>query len=356
MAVGLKNPLVVWLLAPFIVFVVISIIFKVAALTVHQKVDVYYKYRAGDLRLALWERLNRRLGLCLGLLNGAAYTILLSFVIYGISYCTTQVASDDGDPFTMRLVNRLGKDMVSSGFGKVARAVDPLPQIWYDTSDLIGLFYSNSLLEAKLARYPAFLGLAERQEFKDLGADKDFSELRLQRKPILEVYNYPRVATIIQNQDLLDTIWNILKTDMQDLNHFLENNKSEKYDEKILGRWSFDVAAAANTLRRLNPNMPKKEFLIVKQGISQAFLKTSLVAMPDNRVVLKNTPPLRPPAPGAQPSLSLQNYEGQWKSDGAKYQFSFSGGGMDQGLSGTIEGDRLTIMGGGMGFVFSRDD
>ena len=33
----------------------ISALFKVAGLVVHQKVDVYYKYKAGDLRLALAE-------------------------------------------------------------------------------------------------------------------------------------------------------------------------------------------------------------------------------------------------------------------------------------------------------------
>src|SRR4051812_37193114 len=86
MAVGLKNPTLVWMLAPMIVFVVISIIFKVAALTVHQKVDVHYKYRAGDLKLTLWERLNHRLGLCLGLLNGVVYLILISWIIYAFSY------------------------------------------------------------------------------------------------------------------------------------------------------------------------------------------------------------------------------------------------------------------------------
>src|SRR5947207_1846606 len=80
--VGLKDPLLVWALGPILVFVLISALFKVAAAAVHHKVDVYYKYHAGDLRTALWERLNRRLGLCLGLLNGTAYLILLAFLIY----------------------------------------------------------------------------------------------------------------------------------------------------------------------------------------------------------------------------------------------------------------------------------
>ena len=79
-AVGIKNPVLLWLLAPLVVFVLFSIIFKIAALAVHQKVDVYYKYKAGDLRAKLWERLNHRLGLCLGLVNAMVYMVLISYV------------------------------------------------------------------------------------------------------------------------------------------------------------------------------------------------------------------------------------------------------------------------------------
>src|SRR5882724_8360386 len=68
-AVGVQNPILLWAIGPLIVFVLISIVFKIGAMAVHQKVDVHYKYHGGDLRLALWERLNRRVGLCLGLVN-----------------------------------------------------------------------------------------------------------------------------------------------------------------------------------------------------------------------------------------------------------------------------------------------
>jgi hypothetical protein len=110
---------------------VISIIFKVGALVVHKKVDVHFRYHAGDLRQVLWERLNRRLGLCLALANGALYLILLSSVIYPLSYWTVQMATEDDateDPKMMRILNRLGQDLQNTGFAKVARAVDPMPQ------------------------------------------------------------------------------------------------------------------------------------------------------------------------------------------------------------------------------------
>ena len=90
--VGIQNPTLIWLLAPVEAFVIILILFKVAAFIVHRKVNLFYKYKAGDLRLALWERLNSRLGLCIGLLNGTAYLVLISFVVFNFCYWTVQIA------------------------------------------------------------------------------------------------------------------------------------------------------------------------------------------------------------------------------------------------------------------------
>src|SRR5262245_35212090 len=134
MAVGLKIPVLLWIFGPLIVFVIISALFKVLALVVHQKVDVYYKYRAGDLRLALWERLNQRVGLCLGLLNGVAYLVLISFIIYAFSYWTVQMATGDEDPRLVRMLNRLGRDLQSTGFATVAKSLDRLQEAYYDAA------------------------------------------------------------------------------------------------------------------------------------------------------------------------------------------------------------------------------
>src|ERR1019366_6333202 len=219
---GLKTPALAWLLAPLIVFVLISVIFKVAALMVHQKVDVYFKYHAGDLRLSLWERLNRRLGLCLGLANGALYLIVLSIVIYPLSYWTVQLASSDDDPRLVRIFNWLGHDLQSSGFAKVARAVDPMSQVWYDSADLAGLIYNNPLSQARLARYPASLGLAERSEFQDMANDSQFTELWQRHEPITKLLDQPKAQVILQNPDLLNVIWTTVVPDLKDLPIFLE--------------------------------------------------------------------------------------------------------------------------------------
>src|SRR5437867_7776349 len=178
MAAGLNNPMLVWVLGPFIVFVLISVLCKVGALAAHQKVDVFYKYKAGDLRLALWERLNHRTGLCLGLLNGTAYLILISFIIYAFSYWTVQMTTSDSDPKPARILNRLGEDLQSSGFAKVARSIDGLPDAYYDAADVAGVIYNNPLAEARLARNPGLLSTAERPESRDHANDSDITAHR----------------------------------------------------------------------------------------------------------------------------------------------------------------------------------
>src|SRR5437763_1299474 len=182
-AVGLKNPILVWILGPFIIFVIISALSKVGALAVHQKMDVFYKYKGGDLRLALWERLNHRTGLCLGLLNGTAYLILISFIVYAFSYWTVQMATSDSDPTPVKILNRLGHDLQGSGFAKVARSIDGLPDAYYDAADVAGVIYNNPLAEARLARYPGLLSIAEQPEIRDLANDSNFTETRGRDEP-----------------------------------------------------------------------------------------------------------------------------------------------------------------------------
>src|SRR5215472_9068677 len=122
---GLKNPIIIWMLGPFVVFCLILIIFKVVGFAVHHQVDVYYKYKAGDLRQGLWSRLNVRLGLCLGLAHGAAYFILICWVIYVFSYMTAQMATGDGVNWSVKLLNTAGKNVEDTGMNKVAAAIDP---------------------------------------------------------------------------------------------------------------------------------------------------------------------------------------------------------------------------------------
>jgi hypothetical protein len=345
MAVGLKNPMIVGPLAPLLAFIVISLIFKAAALAVHQKVDVYFKYQAGDLRLALWERLNHRLGLCLGLLNGTVYFILSAWGIYSLSYWTVQTGGGDSNPTTLKMLNRMGEDLGSSGFVKVARAMDRMPDTYYQTADIAGLVYNNPLLEARLARYPAFVGLAERPEFQSLANDQSFSEMRQRGEPVLKLLSHPSVQNILGNHELVDTVRKTLVPDLQDLRTFLETGRSPKYEkENILGRWIFDVNYTLLAIRKTKPNLPSSEMSKMKKGLMATYAKTALVTTTDNKAILKNVPQ----ALGGQPTM-----EGQWSGAEGKYMITLPGKG---DVSANVDGDRLTMSGQGLELAFSREE
>ncbi len=346
---GVKNPVMLWVLGPPIIFILVNIGAKLGALALHQKAEVFYKYRASELRYLLFERMNRRVGLCLGIANGALYFLIIATVIFPFSYWTYQNSSGEGDPRAYRVLDRLGADLQSSGINKVAYSEAPMPKIWYDTADLVGIIYNNPLTEARLYRYPAFLGLAERPEFSTLASDKEFASMRAQREPLSHLLDYGAVKAILDNPDLLQTVWSTLVPNMGDLLTYLETGKSPKYDSmKIVGRWNFDLFWATALIRRNNPNISSTELKKRKAWMNAAFSKTSFVAMVDHQAVLKDVPQ---GGPGTAPSL--QTLVGQWQDlDPVKFSLGFPG--LD--LAATVEGDRLVIKKEGTDLAFSRED
>jgi len=351
---GVVNPVLLWLLPPFVVFVIVLSLFKVVGLFVHRKVDVHYKYKAGDLRLSLWERLNSRIGLGLGLLNGLAYLVLISMVIYPLNYWTVQMASPDGDPKLLRLFNRMGRDLQSTGMARVARAIDPMPDVFYKAADLAGLLYQNPLLEARLSRYPAFLTtLAEHQEFRGIGKDTAFMDARLSGAPIREVLKQPNVQNIVNSPDMLHLIWGIVSPDLDDLVVFLTNGISAEYNEPILGRWYFDLNGTMAAYRRANPKTTSRKMAEVKNRVAFQYAKTMLVVSPTERkAVLKNYPQVRQ-EPGLPVSIEFQTFQGQWKKQDGNYELSLGNAGTRKAR---LESGRLVVEWGELELMFTPQD
>ena len=348
---GVTNPILLWALPPFVAFVIVLALIKIGAQLVHQKVDVYYKYKAGDLRLKLWERLNARLGACIGLLNSLVYLVLIAMVIHAFSYWTVQMAAGDTDPKGMRLLNQLGRDLQNTGMARVAKAVDPMNDAFYDTADLAGLLYQNSLLEARLLRYPGFLSLGERPEFQTLGQDTAFAEMRLRQAPVREVLNHPTAMAVFDNPELLRLVWATLQPDLKDLNTFLETGKSPKYDsERILGRWTFD---AHTTQLKARPNASGSEKVKLRTWMTEKFPKSSVVAGPDHMLVLKSFPLIRL-QPGQPYGGEAKNLKGEWKAGGDDYEMTLEGG--TDKRTAKFDGTRLIISGDSTSVAFVKED
>lgn len=352
-ALGVAHPVLLWALPPFVVFAIVLTAFKIGALTVHQKVDVYYRYKAGDLRQALFERLNARLGLCLGLVNGLLYLILLAFVIHAFSYWTVQLATSDEDPRAMRILNRLGRDLQSTGMHRVAGAVSSLSGDYYDTADLAGLIYQNPLAEARLSRYPGFISLGLRPDFQALGQDEAFKNMRLTQTSIRQVMAHPTVEPIVKDPATLRLIWDTLQPDLHDVDKFLREGKSDNYTEEILGRWQFDVTASTAAYRRSRPTLPAAEVQKFRRFLADRFARTLLIAGPDHQVVIRNLPRMQT-QPNQPPTAELQTLEGKWSKTNSDYELDLAGG--TDRRTARIESSRLTISGDGIAIVLTKED
>jgi hypothetical protein len=254
----------------------------------------------------------------------------------------------------VRLLNRLGRDLQSTGLAKAAKAVDRLPAAYYDTADLAGLLYQNSLLEARLLRYPGFLSLGERPEFQTLGQDTVFAEMRLRHAPLREVLAHASAKAIFANPELLREIWTTVQPQLKDLREFLETGKSAKYDgERILGRWNFDANGTVLAYRRARPNLPGGEAARLRAWMIEKFPKSSVVAAPDKMLVLKNFPQIQM-QPGQPLAGDPRNLKGEWKGAGEGYEFNLEGG--TDRRNARFEGNRLVVSGDSIAIVFEKEN
>jgi hypothetical protein len=290
--VGIQNPALLWMLAPALPFLISLIVFKIIGLVVQQKVNHYYKYKAGDLRMGLWQRLNPRLGLCVGLANALVYMVLISLVIYVASYPTVQLAAGNGDHWSVRFLNQAAHELERCGLTKVAAAVDPMPASYFEAADLAGLIYHNDLLEARLGRYPAFISLGEEDVFKKIAADKNFRELRQRQPPFMDIVNHPLLQPIVGDPNMLGEIWDLVTNNFQDLQVFLQTGLSEKYAGTrylLVGRWDVNSAAAFSEYQAANPTITPTEMNKAKREMRLIFTNTTtMVATLDNKIYLKN--------------------------------------------------------------------
>jgi len=282
--VGLSNPIWSWLLPPVIVFFILAVIFIVVGFLVHHKVSLYYKYRTDDYQRLSWERLNQRVGACFGLLAGAGYTILLGLVIYVLGYLSVQLSAGDNDPAVIRYLNQARHDLRSSGLEKTVAALDPAPEKYYEAVDVIGLMRHNPLLDSRLASYPPFLTLGERQEFQNIATDAEWQTMWASQASVAQILSHPKTQDILRNQDALEQLEQI---DLNDLMAYLKTGESPKYlDQPILGRWEVDPYLTLQQEKRRKTGMTSMEMRTLRQQV-EMIKGFKLVVAPDNSAKLK---------------------------------------------------------------------
>jgi hypothetical protein len=347
--VGIENPALVWMAAPICGFLLVWVVFNVVGFEVQRRVGVFYKYKAGDLRLALWERLNLRVGGCVGVLVGTAWIVLASFFIFNLSYLTAQVAPGQNEARMTRIVNDLGQGLQSTGLDKSARAVGSVPNTFYKTANFAGLLVQNPDLSGRLGTYPAFLSLAERTDIQQLSQNGGIVDQWKQGTAMGVILNNDDVKNLLKDTNLVATVWNIIQTNMDDITNYLFTGQSPKYDPiKIVGRWNFDLVPALLAERQAHPKMRPEEMKDLRALWTRAFAETTFVAGTDGQAFLKNIPDLSTKPPGSQ------TWTGIWSQNGSSYDLSLSYNGQTQTATAQSDGMRMTIKMGKSTYVFQR--
>jgi hypothetical protein len=223
--------------------------------------------------------------------------------------------------------------------------------MYYRLADLAGLLRQNPQVKTRLESYPAFLSLAERDDFKQLGQNNDFQQAWKNLAPITQLLNNPPVKAMLKNNDLTTTTLDTLQANWDDLNGYLKTGKSPKYDsEKLLGRWDFNVNVAVGTLLIAKPNIPPAEIKVLRSLWSNAYAQTVFVAAADHQAFLENMPRFTVQN-GAATVAEKSTLRGQWNSNGTNYDLSLNG----KSMTARTDGLRLTIKSGNDSLVFDRE-
>ena len=146
-------------------------------------------------------------------------------------------------------------------------------------------------MKDRLTKYPAFLSLGERDDFKQLGQDTGFQSAWESSLPITQLLSDTQVKAMLRNNDLTTMVLGILQANWNDLNGYLKTGKSQNYDsEKILGRWGFNVNVSVGTLLIARPNLPAAEIKALRSIWSKAYAQTAFVAAADHQAFLESLP------------------------------------------------------------------
>lgn len=318
---GFEQPLWQLFVPGIIAFLGVVIIFKIAGNIVHQKLNLYFKYKKykTDENLFLrWERLYNRLGFCVGVVNGALYFFILMLPVYVAGYFTTEAAAAGA---TARLLTSLRAQLHDSGLDRVVAAYDPIPASIYQATDVVELVMRNPALTTRLEHYPPLLAFSRQKEIQDILSDKGLQAMLQHGASVSDLLEQPKIQALMTNTAVSAQIRSLLDGDLTDLQEYLNTGKSPKYDsEKILGLWDIDVRATWDDLRKRHPEYTRKDIADLNTNFVPAISNYSLLATPDHHILMGN--------PNVDWTRSKVHgdalpAEGTWKKTDTGYEFTF---------------------------------
>lgn len=315
------HPIVPKFLSPLIAFLVVAFVFKALAAFVHRKADYHYRYNVPDAHRAFWERLNQRVGACVGVLNGVVYFFVLSLLIAVAGYSLVQIGGAESGSKVLSAVAKAAEDLQSTKMDKVVAPFNPAPPKYFQTSDILGLLYHNRPLVDRAENYPVFAAMADRPMFQAMGSDAEVQQVVHSPSTLEELLANPKIHEAITNAELYTEFTSV---DMADLRTYLETGASPKFaTERILGRWGYDLASTLNLNKALKPDVVFSTWVRLRAELTERFNGTVFTAFYNNKAALKLSPRLEGKGTPFLPGLRLPNGQtnmiAKWLTTNASY-------------------------------------
>ena len=346
-SVGAKHPATIGILAPILVFVLFQIIAKSVSQSTKPSIENYYKYKATDTQRLLFERMNQRVGPCVGVVNGVLYALFLGIFAVGVGYATVTFSRGGSqDAWWQKGVNALGLGYEATGLAKVVGPYVPAKPLYFDVIDLAGQWFHQPLVQSALATYPPLIPMAERPDMQSLSTDVGTQEFLLKLPTASQIMDHPKLGPIVTSPVFLDQALKLLDNDLTDIHGYVLDQKSAKFDhEKVLGRWDFNLFGTVNENKRTR-RMTGIEVNKMRSILGTQLEGTTLLALTDNKLIVR-----RAAADGG-----VTRREGSWKKEeSGKYQLTLPiADDRNLDLAVLIEGKKFTSSVANYAVVFDR--
>jgi hypothetical protein len=371
--IGFKDPITPKFGAPVIAFFVLSLVFKAVAAFVHRKVEYYYRYNRDDASRAVWEVMMKRVGACVGALNGVVYFVVFALIVSVFGYTTIQIGGSEANNKVLSFLGKSADDLKATQMDKVVAPFNPAPTNYFDTADTLGLLHHNRNLLDRLENYPVFAAMAQQPIYKSLGADKELQSLIKSKGSFEEIMANPTVSEVVSNSDLVKIV---LDMDILDLKTYLETGVSPKFSqEKLLGRWRFDLGESIRLNKSLKPDVAASAWSRVKNELVERFDDSVFTAYHDNTAKFMLTtnmdgraspmtalPPVRLPngrvvtntVPRWATTNALSSVTGKWSGSAPNYLISLNARTGATTVEGTLEKENLSFQVAGKALSFKK--
>ncbi len=360
----LANPMLNWILPAVVIYAGFAVVFIIISQVAYTKILVHYKYHVPDERRVSWERMDRGVGIPVGVALGATLMIQLGILIHAAGYWTVQLTSStaENNGTMVKIFTPLKKALHGSGLEKMVLSQDPCPDMFYDMADVAGIVFNNPSVTGRLAVYPGTLTIAEMDAFKAVSETSQLVDAFTGKGNIEMALMTESVANgIFYNPAMRETLFGI---DWADLKVFLETGSSPKYEgEKILGKrrlyvtqtrvnvkdqYADDDENAIPKLARIRQQFPfvVKELQLLAGGDKTVMLKGRITTVGGLRSLVEGKPLTAQPKKIPEEPVVVAT--GTW--DGAEPNYTITWGGDNGGGACRFnrEGHLVVPLGDGM--------